>query len=122
MKRTAIFVTIASIAFATTALAQDRDTVETNLVAHAQAAKTATTAALDAINAGDTSGSCTAMRTAVAEIIVAQQLAAQDKPLLDGDTRIDAQARLEQQGQLAELTASLAASHTRLDALIAERC
>ena len=122
VKHAAVFIAIASFACTGSAMAQDRDSVETDLVTHAQAAQAATTAALAAVNAGNTGDSCSAMRTAVVEITQAEQLAAQDKPLIDGDTRIDDEQRVAQQGQLTELTTNLATSHSRLDALISERC
>ena len=104
------------------AMAQDRDSVETDLVTHAQAAQAATTAALAATNAGNTSESCSAMRTAVVEITQAEQLAAQDKPLLENDARLSDDERTAQRGQLAELTTNLSNSHSRLNNLISERC
>ena len=122
MRNIAVFIAITTVILATPALAQDRDSVETGLVTHAQAAQAATTAALTATNAGNTSESCSAMRTAVVEITQAEQLAAQDKPLLENDPTLNDDERTVQRGQLAELTTNLSNSHSRLNNLISERC
>ena len=122
MRNIAVFIAITTIILATPALAQDRDSVETDLVTHAQAAQAATTAALAATNAGNTSESCSAMRTAVVEITQAEQLAVQDKPLLENDPTLSDDERTVQRGQLAELTTNLSNSHSRLNNLISERC
>ncbi len=122
MKR--IFISILALSFAVTApaMAENRDALEGDMVTHAKAASAATTSAVTAINAGDTATGCTAMRTAVGEITVAEALVSVDGPLIDADTRLDSDARTAQQGQLTDLATSFANSHSRLDALIAKYC
>ena len=102
--------------------AQDRTTVESDMVTHTKAATIAVTQANAALAAGNKKKSCLGLRTAAAELEIAELLAAQDQYLIDDDKRIDDVTRAAQKQALSEQIAKMAGTHDHLNALISENC